>query len=133
MRERLAEAAMQTDAYLTGSSSGAVIDNSFTWITTVAQMGMGFILPFALTFVAIPMETFVHSLRTVMGVIGVAMLNFLAWFLRLIGNVSYYLGRTLTSLYDVIIFAPLGIERLVKGAKGKSKSGSARNMKATSY
>ena len=42
--------------------------NEFLWITTAAQMGMGFILPFALTFVAIPLETFVHSLRTVLGV-----------------------------------------------------------------
>ena len=39
------------------------------WITTAAQMGMGFTLPFALVFVAIPLETFVHSLRTVLGLL----------------------------------------------------------------
>ena len=38
-------------------------------------MGMGFILPFALVFVAIPLETFVHSLRTVLGLIGIGILR----------------------------------------------------------
>ena len=38
-------------------------------------MGMGFILPFALTFVAIPLETFVHSLRTVLGLVGIGILR----------------------------------------------------------
>jgi len=135
MRERLAEAAMQTDAYLTGGSAGTtVIDSSFTWITTVAQMGMGFILPFALTFVAIPMETFVHSLRTVLGITGAGFLRIFAWILRLVGNIAYYSSKTLISIYDVIIFAPLGIEHLIKGAKAKSKgNSSSRNANATSY
>lgn len=39
------------------------MSNEALWITTAAQMGMGFILPFALTFVAIPLETFVLSLK----------------------------------------------------------------------
>ena len=43
------------------ASDGAGFENSSLWITTAAQMGMGFILPFALVFVAIPLETFVHS------------------------------------------------------------------------
>ena len=37
------------------------------WIPTVGQMVMGFILPFALAFVAIPLESFVHSSRAVVG------------------------------------------------------------------
>ena len=55
-------------------------------------MGMGFILPFALTFVAIPLETFVHSLRTVVGLVGQSVLRALALLLRMLGNVSMYLG-----------------------------------------
>lgn len=36
-----------------------------SWIPTVGQMVMGFILPFALTFVAIPLESFIASSRTI--------------------------------------------------------------------
>ena len=81
---------------------------------------MGFILPFALMFVAIPLESFVHSLRTVMGIVGVASLRSLAWVLRLIGNISRFTGLTLINLYDVIIFAPLWIEKQVK-SRNKSE------------
>ena len=38
-----------------------------SWIPTVGQMVMGFVLPFALTFVAIPLESFVQSSRHCIG------------------------------------------------------------------
>jgi len=78
-------------------------------------MGMGFILPFALTFVAIAMESFVHSLRTVLGITGVGLLRAVVFMLRLLGNVSRYAGTMLVHLYDLLIFAPLWVERQVKG------------------
>jgi len=80
------------------------------WITTAAQMGMGFILPFALTFVAIPLETFVHSLRTVVGLIGLSFLRALSLALRLAGNVFLYLGVLLKQVYDIPLFVPLWLE-----------------------
>jgi hypothetical protein len=58
-------------------------------------MGMGFILPFALVFVAIPLETFVHSLRTVLGLIGIGLMRALSLVLRVLGNGFRHLG-TLT-------------------------------------
>jgi hypothetical protein len=85
-----------------------------TWILTAAQMGLGFILPFALMFVAIPLETFVHSLRTVLGIIGIAILRGLAWLLRFIGNIMRFLGKMLVNAYDFVIFAPLWVERKLK-------------------
>ena len=90
------------------------LGNEFLWITTAAQMGMGFILPFALTFVAIPLETFVHSLRTVLGVGAVGGLRGLAGALRLLGAGCRYLGRFLVDVYDIVIFLPLWLELQVK-------------------
>ena len=66
MREVLLQDELATSALLRGDDGSAAV-NEHLWITTAAQMGMGFILPFALVFVAIPLETFVHSLRTVLG------------------------------------------------------------------
>ena len=122
MREKLAESNLQMEAYLTGEKGAAVVDNTFTWITTAAQMGLGFILPFAIAFVAIPLETFVHSLRTVLGILGVAALRSVAWLLRSLGNVAKFSGSALVQIYDLLIFAPLFIERMVRGRRADEEA-----------
>ena len=83
LREILLQDELATSAVLRGAQ-GADFTSDFLWITTAAQMGMGFILPFALVFVAIPLETFVHSLRTVLGIVGAALLRALAVGLRML-------------------------------------------------
>ena len=106
MREVLLHDELATSALLRGDGDVAVTGN-FMWITTAAQMGMGFILPFALTFVAIPLETFVHSLRTVIGLLAIGILRFMSLALRLAGSAFRYLGVLLTQLYDLPLFIPL--------------------------
>jgi hypothetical protein len=106
MREVLLYDELATSALLRGDI-GATGTGEYMWITTAAQMGMGFILPFALTFVAIPLETFVHSLRTVVGLIAIGVLRFLSLALRLLGSTFRYLGSLLTHLYDLPLFIPL--------------------------
>src|SRR2546430_8813370 len=49
------------------SQKAAAPDPLLRLIPTTAQMVLGFFLPFALAFVAIPLESFAHSLRTVGG------------------------------------------------------------------
>jgi hypothetical protein len=112
MREVLLEDELATSALLRGDG---VVGSQVMWITTAAQMGMGFILPFALTFVAIPLESFVHALRTVLGLVLAGALRGLAAALRLLGDGCRYLGRLLVDLYDVVIFLPLWLEQQVKG------------------
>ena len=109
MREVLLLDEMATNALLRGDPAGTVV-NAHLWITTAAQMGMGFVLPFALVFVAIPLETFVHSLRTVVGLVGIALLQTLALILRLLGNASRHLGTLARRVYDLPLFVPLWIE-----------------------
>jgi hypothetical protein len=118
MREMLLEDELATSALLRGDATGAAIAE-FTWITTAAQMGMGFILPFALVFVAIPLETFVHSTRIVLGLMGMVILRSLAYVLRLLGNIFLQMGSMLRGLYDLIAFVPLWIEQLVTARSGK--------------
>jgi hypothetical protein len=117
MREVLLHDELATSALLRGDV-GATATGEYMWITTAAQMGMGFILPFALTFVAIPLETFVHSLRTVVGLIAISILRTLALMLRLLGNVFLYLGILLKQVYDIPLFVPLWLEeRMAKSAE----------------
>jgi len=76
-------------------------------------MILGFTLPFALAFVAIPLEYFVQSARTVFGAGLVLAIRALALVLRAIGSTVKQLGNAVCLLYDAAIFAPLLIERAV--------------------
>ena len=120
MREVLLQDELATSALLRGSE--AAIENGFLWITTAAQMGMGFVLPFALVFVAIPLETFIHSLRTVVGLAGIGLLRLLALVLRVLGNGFRHLGTLTERLYDLPLFVPLWLEsRRTENEPGKSE------------
>jgi hypothetical protein len=90
--------------------AGGELQSQYLWITTAAQMGMGFVLPFALVFVAIPLETFIHSLRTVLGLTGIALLRAFALLLRVFGNGFRHLGTLAERLYDLPLFLPLWLE-----------------------
>ena len=76
-------------------------------------MGMGFILPFAPTSVAILLETFVHSLRTLLGLIGIALLRVMAIMLRVAANICRYSGALVQQLHDLPLFIPLWLEERV--------------------
>lgn len=112
MREVLLYDELATSALLRGDI-GPTATVEYMWITTAAQMGMGFILPFALTFVAIPLETFVHSMRTVVGLIAISVLRAIALTLRLLANIFLYLGSLLKQVYDLPLFVPLWLEERV--------------------
>ena len=123
MREVLLHDELATSALLRGDE-GATATGEYLWITTAAQMGMGFILPFALTFVAIPLETFVHSLRTVVGLVGLAFLRALSLSLRLLAGVFLHLGVLLRQVYDLPLFVPLWLEeRMGRNAENESLMG----------
>ncbi len=124
MREILVQDELATSAMLRGEAA-AVIEPRFLWITTAAQMGMGFILPFALTFVAIPLETFIHSLRTVLGIVAIALLRTLATVFRVFARFMRGASRFLAAGYDMLIFLPLWIEERVLAFRGAP----ARNLK----
>jgi len=130
MREILSQSDAALVAYLMENKQANAAAPQSRWITTAAQMAMGFILPFALTFVAIPLESFVHSLRTVLGLIGVGLLRAVEFVLRLLGNVSRYAGIMFVQIYDLLIFAPLWIERQVKGrAESEPEKGTSEKKK----
>jgi hypothetical protein len=116
MREVLLQDELATGALLRGEDGGQ-LTNEYLWITTAAQMGMGFILPFALTFVAIPFETFVHSSRTVLGICGIGLLRALALLLRVFSNAFHNIGKLLERLYDLPLFIPLWLEARAAAAR----------------
>jgi hypothetical protein len=111
MRDMLAA----DNAALTQVLAGVeVAEPALSWIPSVGMMVMGFILPFALTFVAIPLESFIHSSRTVLGLVMMWILHAVSFLIRLSANVMHGLGRFIVNMYDLVIFLPLRLEQMFK-------------------
>jgi hypothetical protein len=115
--ESLQQALIGTQAATEGSSS------QLRWIPSIGQMIMGFILPFALAFIAIPLESFIHSLRTVLGLTAIALLRTLHLLLRSSASLMTQASKLVISFYDLIIMVPLstekGLRKLAHQAKNK--------------
>jgi hypothetical protein len=101
-------------------------DSLLTHIPMVGQMVMGFVLPFVLAFVAIPLEIVVYSLRTVAGVVLVMLMRAASFVLRFTAMILSRLGRVLLSVYDITIVLPLLVERWVLGLRGSATSKPAK-------
>jgi hypothetical protein len=93
------------------SVAPAPSDGVLTSIPMIGQMIMGFVLPFALAFVAIPFESLVQSLRTVIGVGLVQGMRGLGVLLRFVGLLFKRSASVLESAYDILIVVPLLLER----------------------
>lgn len=118
MRDLIIAADIALKRGLSGGEAVALVEA--TWVTKIpvaGQMVLGFILPFALAFVAVPLEYFIYSARTVIGVGIVFIIRTLGFGLRLGGNAFNHVGRILTLLYDAVIFIPLMIERVVQSLR----------------
>ena len=117
--------AMDREAITQSLTGATVVEAQFRWIPSIGQMILGFILPFTLAFVAIPLESFIHSLRTVLGLMMATLLRAMAFTSRLIGNFSYQLGGILVHCYDITIMLPLWAEHLIVQLLQKEKKESA--------
>ncbi|MEJ2640153.1 MAG: hypothetical protein P8010_11295 [Desulfosarcinaceae bacterium] len=127
MRDRIAADMEALRQSLAGVEPGMVAGSI---IPTIGQMVMGFILPFILTCVAIPFESFVSSTRTLLGITAVWGLRIVATALRLMGNLGYYSGRLVINVYDFIIFPGLWMEetlsrKLSRKSVGRSETEAA--------
>jgi len=122
MRDQIAGDIEALRQSLAGVEVSAVAKSN---IPTYGQMIMGFILPFILTFVAIPFESFVSSSRTVLGVLASWGLRVLAFVMRLLGSLGFYLVRLIANLYDLVISPALWVESVIFRLLTKS---SARNL-----
>ena len=115
MRDLLAmdQEALQQSLVGAAASVEATGHGQFRWIPSIGQMIMGFILPFALAFIAIPLESFIHSLRTVLGLIATGLLRVASLALRTAASLMTQLSRIVTGIYDLIIAVPLSAEKLI--------------------
>lgn len=119
MRDRIASDMEALRQSLAGVEQTAVAVSN---IPTIGQMIMGFILPFILTCVAIPFESFISSSRTLLGILAVWFLRLLATSLRLLGNLGFYAGRLVVNLFDLVIFPSIWVEELLLRKLSRKRS-----------
>ena len=110
MRERMAADMEDLRQTLAGVDQIVQTDSL---IPAIGQMVLGFVLPFALAFTAIPLESFLSSARTVSGIGIGGLLRLMAFLLRLAGHIAMYAGTLIIALYDLAIFPLLWLEGLV--------------------
>jgi hypothetical protein len=84
-------------------------------------MILGFTLPFALAFVAIPLEYLINSGRIVLGALFVQALRGAAFLMRLLANFTREAGKLFIAFYDIVIFVPLAIERWIARVRSQGE------------
>jgi hypothetical protein len=113
MRDLIVAADVALKQSLGGAMAAPVETGWITKIPTAGQMILGFTLPFALAFVAIPLEYFIQSSRIVLGHGLVLAIRGTALSFRILGTSIKHLGTAICMLYDAVIFVPILIERAI--------------------
>ncbi|WNO10323.1 hypothetical protein [Teredinibacter sp. KSP-S5-2] len=114
MRDQIAGDLAALRASLSGSEATQVHSGGINeWIPLTANMILGFVLPLALTMVAIPLEYMLQTGRTVIGGLLEWVLNSIAVVLRVVATTVRYTGKVVIHAYDILIAAPLWIESMV--------------------
>jgi hypothetical protein len=97
-------------------------------IPVVGQAVLGFILPWVIALVAVPLEMLLDSGRHVLASLAVLTLRATAVVSGAGAHVARHLTGLMTSFYDVYVAIPLRIESMMRGGRpdadrGRRKSG----------
>ncbi|MFQ5599124.1 MAG: hypothetical protein ACE5G2_01070, partial [Candidatus Krumholzibacteriia bacterium] len=117
LREQIVEAESALKQSLAGASDAAVARPVSSMIPLVGQAVLGFVLPWILAMIAIPLETLVRTggpvVLTTLSLLATAV----GYILRVSGSAVRYTTRAVRHLYDVYIIVPLHLERLIRGKR----------------
>jgi len=116
---------------LVTAPAAAVSEGWVGRIPTAGQMVLGFILPFALAFVAVPLESFIHSARSIGGSLFADLVQILGFVLRVLANLARHTTRLLLHFYDLLVVLPLMVEHLVKSFRGGATAVNPRALDST--
>ena len=114
LRESIAEADAALRLSLAGDQVRAIADASGSKIPVVGQAVLGFVLPWILAMVAIPLEMLLDSGRHVAAALCVLALEALGALGRAGAYLSGALAMLLVNVYEIYISIPLRIERALR-------------------
>ena len=124
LREQIVEAESALKLSLAGEESRVVQSASQSVIPIVGQAVLGFILPWVLALVAVPLEMFLDSGRHIVASLSVMSVRAIGGLAGGIAHVLRHLSGMIGNIYDVYIAIPLRIESMIaKGRKGTARKG----------
>jgi len=92
-------------------------------LSTVAQLILAGIIPWLLAAAALPLETIVRNTVFMLSIVGSFLMLMLAFICKTLAVAFKNVGLFALTIYDAIIFAPLWVERRVKGTARNRRSG----------
>jgi hypothetical protein len=114
LREQMVAAESALKLSLGGVTGEAVAEPVQSKIPLIGQAVLGFILPWILGMMAIPLEMLISNGGAVLLSVLAVILTVLASVTRLVGHFFQRLAGAVSALYDVYIVIPLQIERMVQ-------------------
>lgn len=120
LREALAESdALQKQALAGVAPTG--LSSSTSHFTVIGQAGLGFILPWILSMVAIPLEMLIETSQHVFYKLLILLVNMFGYLCNMIGYLIEYSIKILIHLYDAYIIVPAQIGNAIGGGKSKTR------------
>jgi hypothetical protein len=123
LREQIVEAEAALKLSLAGPEHRVVVAPTTSSIPVVGQAVLGFVLPWILAMVAIPLEMLLDSGRHVCAGLIVLVLRGTANAVQVVAHAMHWVTIAVPNLYDVYIAIPLRIEQGIRaaGAEGRPR------------
>ncbi len=125
LREMLTEAKTAANQALAGSSA-AVASQGASQITVTGQAILGFVLPWVLALVAMPLEVFIESSQHAFRKLLILLVNTFASLCRMLAFLIEYIIKIIIHLYDAYIIIPTKIGSLASNRGKLQNSGAGR-------
>jgi len=121
LREQIVASATALKSALAGAADHTVADPASSRIPVVGQAVLGFILPFILAMVAVPLETLIATGGHIALSIATGLFLVSGTLSRLLAQGARHGAEALRHGYDILIVIPLQIERIVQSNMGKGE------------
>jgi hypothetical protein len=119
LREHMSESDLALRRTLSGETSNArpAVEAQFvSRIPVIGQAVLGFILPWILAMIAVPLEMLIETGRHVLGRGLGLLLRGAGVLVRILAHAIRYAMAVLAHVFDIYIVVPLQIERMVRGS-----------------
>ena len=117
LRESLAEAKTALDISLAGELA-ATVQNANSNITVIGQAALGFVLPWILAVIAIPLEMFIEASQHAFARFYTILITLLCYLATAIAYLIEGLFNILVHVFDIYIIVPTQIANLFNGKHG---------------
>ncbi len=116
LREQIVAADAALKLSLAGAAGQVVAEPATSKVPVIGQAVLGFVLPWILALVAIPLEMLLESGRHVLASLAVLALLAVGSGVRVAAHAATSLASALPGVYDVYVAIPLRLERLAREA-----------------